>query len=207
MIHMNSKAQVSIITAILIVVIALGLTSAALTWGLPLIRKRQDEALVKRIGSHFDQDNPSSLPRKIEFIAEVGRGEETFSLDKGGLWILNETGNWIQFMFFSRATNIAAGDWVSLTTPKPKAGCPPPSGDLGIDKASVICAKAELVGDGYNIYYRVWYRPLNESEGRSFKISLIATGVTSSTTKKVGISFGETIQENNNITTKIEITI
>jgi hypothetical protein len=84
----NSKAAVDVITSILIVMIALGLTATAYTWGLPLIQKQQDTAVVGRVASYFDQNNQNSLPSSIEFIANNG-GEQTFSMDVTGIWTLN----------------------------------------------------------------------------------------------------------------------
>lgn len=185
----NSKAQSDVVTAILIVVVALGLVGTAFTWGLPLIQKRQDTGVVERISSFFDQKNANSLPSRIEFVANNG-GEQTFSLDADGGWILhacpsneipscnpspddiakNEF-NSIEFKFFSRVTNIASGaGFVSLT---PGASCPPSEGILGQDKSSVVCAKAEATGDGYTITYKTYFRELAEAgSARGFKIDL-----------------------------------
>ncbi len=185
----NSKAQSDIVTAILIVVIALGLVATAYTWGLPLIQKSQDTGVVERISSFFDQKNTNSLPSRIEFVANNG-GEQTFSLDANGGWILhacpsneipscnpspddiasNEF-NSIEFKFFGKVTNIASGvGFVSLT---PGASCPPGKGILGQDKSSVVCAKADSTGDGYTITYKIYFRELEEAGStRSFKIDL-----------------------------------
>ena len=199
-----SKAQSDIIAAILIIVIALGLSATAYTWGIPLIQKRQDTAIVERMAGNFDQNNVNSLPSRIEFIANNG-GEETFKLDVDGVWELHTcpTGelsgcthnpddsqnNFIQFASASRVTNIAAStqDWVSLTT---GAACPPSKGIVGTDKSSVVCARAdELSGGLFNISYRIWFRELEElGTARSFKIDL-----TKHTASDLG-SIGKTVR-------------
>ncbi len=186
------KAQSDIVASILIIIIALGLAATAYTWGIPLIQKRQDTAVVERASGNFDQNNVNSLPSRIEFVANNG-GEETFRLDVDGIWQLRTCprgeldncenppddiqNNFIQFSFTSKVTNIAASttDWVSLT---PGATCPyngkPGNGIVGKDKSSVICARADVASGGmYNITYRVWFRELEEiGTSRSFKIDL-----------------------------------
>ena len=202
----NSKAAVDVITSILIVMIALGLTATAYTWGLPLIQKQQDTAVVGRVASYFDQNNQNSLPSSIEFIANNG-GEQTFSMDVTGIWVINpcSTGelpscnpspsadfrenNSINFTFFSKVSNIATqAGFVSLT---PGATCPPSSGILGKDKSSVVCAKAETIHDGYQITYKVWFRELTEpATAKGYKIDLLKHETSSykSTGKKIKIS-------------------
>jgi len=189
-----SKGQVEIITAVLIVVIAIGLTSAAYTWGIPLIQKRQHEALAERVKNAFDQTKSSSLPNRIEFIANAGSGGETFSLDVDGLWNLNETEDSIQFAFFSKVSNIAVDDWMPLTQVA-GASCPPSRGIRG-EKSSIVCAKAEKFADGYNIYYKVWFRKLDDLDGnRVFQIDLIQARSSNSTSKSFGILFEKVRQE------------
>ena len=185
----SSKAQVDIVSAILIVLIALGLTATAYTWGLPLIQKRQDTAVLERISSYFDQNNVNSLPSRIEFIANNG-GEQSFTIDANGVWLVNpcskdelaacnpspavasSESNSLQFTFFSKASNVAIQTgFVSLT---PGASCPPSAGILGKDKSSVVCVKAEPAQDGFEITYKVWFRELTDTASpRGFKIDLI----------------------------------
>jgi hypothetical protein len=165
-----SKAQADIISAIIIIIIAIGLVSSAYMWGLPMIQKKQDEALAERVSNYFNQNNENSLPSKIKFIADNG-GEETFSLDVSGLWTLNTTENSISFTFFNKVSNIGSATWISLTS---GASCPPSTGTVGIDKPSVVCARADTLADGYDITYKIWFRQLDESGGtRGYKISLI----------------------------------
>jgi hypothetical protein len=182
-----SKAQSDIISALIIITIAIGLVSSAYMWGLPLIQKRQDAALSERVSNYFDQKNENSLPSEIEYVANNG-GEQTFNLDVDGLWLLSPSENSISFTFFSRATNIGKDDWISLTT---GATCPPSIGVIGIDKPSVVCARSGNLADGFNITYKVWFRRLNESSGiRFYEINLTQDlrGPLTSTGKNVRIS-------------------
>ena len=76
---MRKKSQVDIISAILVITIALTLVSIAYFWGIPLIQKREASAIIERASKHFDRNNVNSLTRKIEYIARMG-GEDTFTI-------------------------------------------------------------------------------------------------------------------------------
>ena len=203
----NPKAQADIVSAVLIVLIALGLTATVYTWGLPLIKKKQDTAVVDRIDSFFDQNSANSLPSKIEFIANNG-GEQSFSIDATGTWFIHpctqdelsvcnpfpgdnfrKENNSIEFVFFSQVSKIATNArFISLT---PGASCPPSPGILGKDKSSVVCASATALHDGYQIVYKVWFRELDEpAASRGYKIDLTKheAGTYNSSTKTIRIS-------------------
>jgi hypothetical protein len=192
MINMT-KAQGDIISAVIIIIIAMGLVGTAYSWGLPLIQKKQDTTIVNRVLNYFDQNNINSLPSLIERVANIG-DEETFSLDVNGVWILREYkeassfNNSLTFSFSSKVSNLAIGQWISLTT---GASCPPSNATLGIYKSSVVCARADPTDGGYNITYMVLFRELDDSSGkRGYKIDLNGTSLTS-TGKDVRISRGE----------------
>jgi len=210
MINMT-KAQGDIISAVIIIIIAMGLVGAAYSWGLPLIQKRQDTAIVNRVLNYFDQNSVNSLPSKIESIANSG-GEETFSLDVSGVWILKldtdttPYNNSITFGFYSKVSNFATGNWISLTT---GADCPPSKGTVGIHKASVVCARADSIGTGYNITYTVFFRELDKSSGtEGYKINLqSANPTTASTGKSMRISREDVTQRSVGQLTLIETAI
>jgi hypothetical protein len=165
------KSQANIVAAVIIIVLAIALVSTAYTWGLPLIMKRQDWALVDRVRNSFDQNNINSLPSKIEYVA-ANRGENTFYSETDGILELNETENSIAFSFFSRVSDIAVNSgWISLTH---GASCPPSDGYVGTDKASVVCARSDTHQDGYNITYKVFFRKLFEPGGnKGYEIKLV----------------------------------
>lgn len=201
MIAMDLKAQVDIISAVIIIAIAIGLTATAYTWGIPLIQKRQHEALAEKVHNSFDQNKINSLPSKIEFIAKTSGAEETFTLDVNGVWILYPADctsppdcNSIEFTFLSKASKVAVGQWSSLT---PGANCTPPidSGILGKDKSSVVCARADRLQDIYNVTYKIYYRELFEESdvNKGYKINLIKDdrGSFNSTSKSIRILRGD----------------
>ncbi len=211
------KSQVDIISAILIVLIALSLTGTAYVWGYPLIQKRQASATADRVYSYFNQENSNSLPTVIEYVAN-NKGEKTISLDVSGLWQLNETENSIQFIFSSKVSNFALGTSypISLT---PSASCTPsPSpvnGTVGLDKPSVVCVRADRGGDMVTISYKIWFRELYTDPfsptTKGFKVELVkdTAGLLTSTSKTVKIIFSDTSQQQTDgktlIITKIKI--
>jgi hypothetical protein len=81
------KGQSDIISAIIIIVIAIGLVGTAFTWGLPLIQKQQDTAMVERVANYFSNDNTNSIQKEIVSVATNG-GEESFTEDVPGFWQL-----------------------------------------------------------------------------------------------------------------------
>jgi len=202
-VYSKEKGQADIVSAVIIIVIAIGLVGTAYTWGLPLIQKRQDSALVDRTFSYFNEDNVNSLVKKIESIARNG-GEETLAVDVNGIWVLhpcNDAGvsgcvsgydfenNSLHFSFFSRVSNTGANEgWIALSGAE---SCPAGTATLGSDPY-IACVRADSVAGGYNITYRVQFRELDESAQRGFKIELFPTlsGLTTSTSKSLRISRG-----------------
>ncbi|MFH7882430.1 MAG: hypothetical protein QW140_01780 [Candidatus Aenigmatarchaeota archaeon] len=206
------KAQVDIISAIIIVIIALTLFSAAYFWGMPLIQKRQDTALVERAFKYFDPKNPNSIGRRIEYVANFG-GEQTFSIDLDGIWILkqfndvSEENNSLLFTFSSKISNVAPNfGWVPFSSNIQEIG------KLGLDDPSVVFERADSSGGRYDITLRVWFRELESMDGtKGYKINLIndTAGRTVSTSKYIKISRGNIIstQENGKTLTITEIKI
>jgi hypothetical protein len=207
----GQKGQSDIISAVIIIVIAIGLVATAYTWGLPLIQKRQDSALANRAFNYFNEDNMNSLVKKIESIAR-NSGEDTFSIDVNGIWTLypcrdadigvrgcmsgyDIENNSIHFSLYSRVSNIGINQgWITLSSTE---ACPAGKTIIGSDPY-VVCARADSYAGGYNITYRVQFRELEESpqEGmnltRGFKIVLIpAINLTRSTGNLVRITRGD----------------
>lgn len=191
------KAQSDVISAVIIVAIALSLASTGYLWGMPLIQKRQSIAVTERVFNYFDPANSNSLPNTIEHIANNG-GEKPFQVDVDGFWILNETENSIQFTFSSKTSNMAVNTQypISLTRgvqciPSPS----PPNGTIGLDSSSVVCANALTYGDVINITYKVWFRELYEnpftSSPKGVRIKLVKdpASLSTSTSRSIKISF------------------
>lgn len=205
------KAQADIISAVIIVLIAILLTSAALIWGLPLIQKREDTRTVEIASNAFNQD----IPSKIESIANAG-GSFQFSLNVDGIWFLNETENTLSFTFFSLVSDKGTDQWIGgAGCSNPSVGFTGQSGTFSIDKPSIICSRTMQRGTGFNTTYKLGYRELDFGSASSTKRYLIklvrpAGGVSSSAEKSFTISRKSVDQttlpdQTTLITTKIEI--
>lgn len=208
------KGQSDIISAILIVIIGVGLVGTAYTWGIPLIQKQQDTALVERVINYFSGSSENSIEKRIISVATTG-GDEAFYEDVSGLWQLIPNGtlsidnNSLSFSFFARvsniATNLTAGEWVSLNG----VPCPPPAGIVSEDPYA-LCARADPVGNGFNIMYKVQFRPLLSST-QGYEVFLVQhpAGFNSSTSKMLrilrGNSYAATINGQNLIITEVKI--
>jgi len=205
------KAVSEIISVVMIIVISIGLISAAYMYGLPLIQKSQDKSTLERTISFFDYNNPSSLPKKIEFVANTGT-TEVLTLDTQGIWEIhpyNENStlnNSIIFSFFSKVTNIDTQDPISLT---PGSTCSSRSGIVVKDSFSVVCIKGNPVFDGYNITYMIFLRNLTSPSGEIYSIQIVSpTGtIMRSTGKTLRISRESIDKVENFIATKIKIEI
>ncbi|MGC8993199.1 MAG: hypothetical protein ACP5H3_00190 [Candidatus Aenigmatarchaeota archaeon] len=203
------KAVSEIISVVMIVVISIGLISAAYMYGYPLIQKSQDKPALEKAISFFDIYNPSSLPKRIEFIANNG-GEDSLTLDTQGIWEVHpydensNLNNSIIFYFFTKVTNIKSNQFISLT---PGGECPPKEGIVGSDTSYVVCIKGEPIFDGINITYAVFFRGLKAPSGETYKIALTTQdGVLKRSTGKTLRIIRDSIDKlDNQIITKIKI--
>ena len=197
--RIGRKAQSDIISAVIIVVITIGLVGTAYTWGLPLLQKQQSRAVAERVYSYFDRTGQGvSLPELIEEVANSGveGTERTFSSSDDGIWKLDESANYIEFTISAQTSNIATGiGWICLTG---GATCPPSAGIVG-ENAGVVCGRADASGTGYNITYRLWYRELDDASGtKANSIDLVkhSSGPSSSTGRDVRIMRGSVTTSN-----------
>lgn len=112
-----NKSISTIVSAVLIVAIALSLTSSAYIWGIPLIGKRQEASVTEKVYNQFSQNNANSLPKIIEDVAN-NRGVRSFTINEDGIWKLNEEEDSIEFTFVTKTSNIAANTEfpISLTS-------------------------------------------------------------------------------------------
>lgn len=215
------KGISSIIASVIIVTIAVGLTSTAYIWGKPLIEKRQEASITERVYNKFNPSNSNSLGKIIEDVAN-NRGVRTLNIETDGIWKLNADEDSIEFTFASKTTNIAADteNPISLTSGSQcvqnllPPHISPPNGTLGQDSSSVVCAKSTSLGDVFEITYKIWFRelynnPFNPKNG--FKIDLIKdpAGPITSSGRTIKITFAESTQQSiggtNLITKKIKI--
>lgn len=199
---MNRKAISTVVSAALIIAIALGLTSTAYIWGKPLIEKRQEATTTERVFNQLNQNNANSLPKLIEDVAN-NRGTRSFTIGADGIWKLNEGDDSVEFTFVSKTSNIAANteDPISLTSGvqcvmvDSEVIASPHEGTLGQDSSSVVCVKAVSQEDFFTITYTILFRELYDNPlsdtANGFKIDLEKdpAGLVTSTGKTVKISF------------------
>ena len=165
------KGQTQIVSAILIVLIALGAVTSIIPWANSMIQKRKDAKGTDDSYNFFQK-----LDKSIRNIAENG-GEESLQLSTNGIMTVypasvgGENNNSIVFLFISRVSNVAEGSWVPLNTPNANT-----TATLGIDPSSVIFGRATKDGDRLKIEYKLWYRTLRDvNSGVTFKINLNTT--------------------------------
>jgi len=202
------KALSTIIAITLIVVISIAFAGMVYLWINPLTQKRQDTIKVERLLKSFDPNNPDSLPRKIEYVAKTG-SEASFTVDSEGIWTLYPfdysglENNSIQFLTFSKASNVAVGvGWISYTA---GGTCPyPRDGKIG-ESASVVCVKADREADGFSLTYKVAFRGLEETPERIHKIELKSrsAGVSTSKEKTIFLKFDGREVIGNKIITRV----
>lgn len=209
------KGVSEIISIVMIVAISIGLVSAAYMYGLPLLQKSQDKSALERIINFFDYHNPSSLPRKIEYVAHTG-ATEVLTLDAQGIWRVypfnhnSPMNNSIVFFFFSKVTNINTPITISLI---PGSTCPPQKGVVGKDIFPVVCLSGTPMGDGFNVTYIIYFRslelPINLTHNETYSILLTTPtgGELSSTGKTLRISRQGIEKTSSFIATKVRIEI
>ncbi len=166
-----NKGQTQIVSVILIVLIALGAVASVVPWANNMIQKRRDSKSVDDTFNFFQK-----LDKSIRNIAENG-GEESLDLGTNGIFTVypssvgGENNNSIVFLFVSKVSNVAEGNWVPLNTPNPNI-----TATLGIDSPSVIFGRATRTDSILEVEYKLWYRELKDlNSGSTFKININTT--------------------------------
>lgn len=152
------KAQSQVISVILIISLTIASIATILPWAISMIQKRKDAKAVDDTFNFFIQ-----LDSKIRQVAQNG-GEDSISLDIPGKMtvypysVLGEHNNSINFVFSSKSSNIAPGEWLCLSVNCNKTAT------LGTDNFGVIFGKAEKKDDYLVVEYKLWYRELLDRE-------------------------------------------
>ena len=157
------------VSALMVVLISLGILGAVFPWASSVIQKKKDSKSVEDVYNFFQK-----LDSTIINIARNG-GEESLELKVPGKinaypesldLVLN---NSIVFEFQSKVSNVAESEtWIPLNTPNANA-----SATLGIDKPGVIFGKSTLGDNKIIVNYRLWFRELEDkTTGNIYKISL-----------------------------------
>ncbi len=214
MVKVGSKAQSQIISAVLVILISIGLVSTVVLWGFPLIQKRQDTVILDRVGDNFNAVNSNSLPRKMQNILNSG-GTELYTVSTEGAWTVypydssSLENNSLQFSFVSKVSDFADFadvGWIALTE---GADCNNlASGLLGTDTSYVVCVKSEVASGGrFKITYRVAFMDLSDQlTGNIYKAQLVQDSSSSvSSHRTIKISRGTSSVQGNAVITQLKV--
>lgn len=197
-----NKGQADIISVAIIIGISISLLSAAYFWGMPLIQKYQDTSRYKQVYNSFLPENPDSLPNKILFLIRNGGRVEYTLPSEMGIRIYDSSDS-LTFVFTSKVSGIAHDvGWVSLIE---GTSCDAGEGILGIDKPYLLCAKAERVGDTYQITFNLTARKLKDNSGVEYWIDFYSGGISSGSTNKIVLLYDGESTSQSSIIHKIKI--
>lgn len=163
------KGQSQMVSAIIIVLIGLGIVGTVFPWASSVIQKKKDSKSVEDVYNFFQ-----SLDSSIVDIARNG-GEESLELKvPGKITVYPESylgplNNSIVFVFQSKVSNVAeSDDWIPLDTANSNY-----TATLGIDKSGVIFGRSTIEDNIIEVEYRLWFRQLEDkATGKSYKISV-----------------------------------
>ncbi len=167
------KGQSQVVSAIIIVLVGLSIVGTVYPWAQSVIQKKKDSKSMEDTYNFFGE-----LEKSIVDVARNG-GEESLELDvPGKLYVYpesstDELNNSIVFTFESKVSNVAeSSEWIPLNTPNTNS-----TATLGIDKPGVISGKARLGDEYITVWYRMWFRELEDrTTGKSYKIALKTSG-------------------------------
>jgi hypothetical protein len=171
------KGQSQMVSAIIIVLIGLGIVGTVLPWASSVIQKKKDSKSVDDVYNFY-----KDLDSSIVDIARNG-GEESLEIKVPGRITVypdsypGDLNNSIVFIFESKVSNVAESqEWIPLNTANANY-----TAVLGIDKPGVIFAKSSIGDDKITVWYRLWFRELRDQlSGKTYKISISGTNDRSS---------------------------
>jgi len=201
------KGQSQMVSALMIFLISLAILGSIFPWASSVIQKKKDAKSVNDVYNFFQK-----LDYTIINIARNG-GEESLELKvPGRITVYPESypdltlNNSILFEFQSKVSNVADSiTWIPLNTPNSNT-----SAILGIDKPGVIFGKSTLEKNEIIVYYRLWFRELEDkTTGNIYKISLVTSGgkVINSTQGFFRIQRLSSAQTGNLIKTQVNIIV
>jgi hypothetical protein len=176
------KGQSQIISALSIVIVSLVIVGTVFSWAVNVIQKKKDSKSLDDVYQFFQE-----FEATITNIARTG-GEESIKLDVPGIITVypenypdSTLNNSVVFEFRSKVSNVAAIDgWIPLNTPNTNT-----TATLGLDKPSVIFGKAKQEQDMVTIWYRLWFRELEDkSLNKKYKIAINTSDNQLKTTNK-----------------------
>ena len=147
-----------VISVILITSILLGLVGSVYLWGVPLIEKNRDVALLESA-----EDFMHNLNEKIKNVATHG-GREQIEIPSGRVYFKSDTD-----LIVETKNTIYSSE---ALIPLGKNECTKEEGIWGVDDQDVLCVRSEEIGDGYETDYNLKY--INLTLGiKTYKIELV----------------------------------
>ena len=163
------RAQIAVISVILISGIIISLVGAAYFWGMPLVEKRSIVTQTQTAENFILR-----LSEAVIGIANTGAGTQSFDVPFGSVKIVpfNSTGD-----PYDMQTNAIIFEYIisqpmifNISAVPVKTGSLEPVGTYGTDKARIITLESERSEEAWTVRYILHFRELKDS--RSHRIAL-----------------------------------
>ncbi|MCX6815510.1 MAG: hypothetical protein NT120_01490 [Candidatus Aenigmarchaeota archaeon] len=159
------KGQQEVISVVLISGILIGVVGSVYFWGVPLVQKNKDVALLENTESFI-----KSLDNKIKFVANNG-GRDNIRIPALGIVRFDSTSSTIEITVNTEGTIYATEAAIPLGR---NTACAATEGTFGINDQDTICVRSNKISDkNFRTIYTLSYVKLNDQEVlRSFNIKL-----------------------------------
>jgi len=166
------KGQQQVLSAILLTGILIGIVGSIYLWGIPLIQKNKDIALLQS-----SEQFMKILDEKVKNIANSGGRDQlritlpaTVRIDSGA-----SPNQWVMSMYISTQGTIYA---IGTEIPLKNSTCTATQGSWGSDEPGILCVKSvKLDENKYTTTYTLSYVRLDVPNTiRSYSLELSSTG-------------------------------
>jgi len=159
------KGQHEVVAVILISGILIGVVGSVYFWGVPLIQKNKDIAILENSEKFI-----RTLNNKIKFIANNG-GRDQLRIDLPAITRFAPDSNAIEIVVDTEGTIYATDAEIPLGR---NSQCAAPSGEFGLDDPETICVKSTKISENaFKTTYSLKYIKLtNIDVGRNFMMGL-----------------------------------
>ena len=187
------KGQTEVLSAVLLSGILIGVVGSVYFWGIPLIQKNKDNALLESSETFM-----TTLDEKIKFVANNGGRDKVVinvpsivRFDGQSLELSLETEGTIYAVDAPIQLGRTSSSNLKWCTPNTQPACDPPSpyGSWGIDDPVLFTVKStEISQNSYTTYYTLDYIELrNDNTLRDYKIELTGSGTSGGFEKTIVI--------------------
>lgn len=161
----SSKGQQEVLSIVLISGILIGVVGSVYFWGVPLIQKNKDVAVLEN-----SEDFMNSLNTRIKFIANNG-GRDQLVINVPGTLRFDPIAGTIELTVLTEGTIYAKDAEIPLGR---NSQCSASQGAFGIDEPETLCVKSAQIGEkNFRTTYTLKYVKLvNNNILRDFQIEL-----------------------------------